>query len=322
MGILLVTTTSGRPKAFEILEKVIRKQTTTDYDWLVVSDDCEDYKFPSKCKVLRRDETDTKLPSICANWLAAIDWIESREAYDKILVIEDDDYYHREYILQTAALLDKADLVGWEEDAYYYVLSRKARRTHNKGYASLAATGFTRAVLPFLRECCKAGDVFIDRNLWLGIGEVSQMMQPPISLATGQTISPPPVPYRRIVSQFKGKKLLADNFTGLEVGKAVEMRWGDDGKLQVIRNEADLDERGNIKDEHPRHVGMKEPWHKGKGGISSLGHDCRQGGGPDIFGDQLRRWIGADDAKLYLQFTKDPPRNPYPPNILVPMLGD
>lgn len=323
MSTLLVTTTSGRPKALEILAKVIDKQTTKDFHWLIVSDDFSGYKTPNikraSVTVVERDKAGDKLPSINENWLAAIEWIEEREEYDKILPIEDDDYYAPGYVLEMTTLLDRADLAGFEEDAYYYVLNRKARRMHNKGYASLAASGFNRSVLPFLRECCNTGDVFIDRNLWLGIGEDSFHPSPPISLATGQTIQPPPVPYRKVINKCKGRLVLADNFTGLEAGKAWDMKWNDQGKLEVITNEAPLDDEGNIVGEHPRHIGMKEPWHRGRTGISILGHDFRQGGGPDLYGDQLRKWIGKEDAALYLQFTKDPPRNPYPPNIIVPM---
>jgi hypothetical protein len=311
--ILLVTVDKNRPKAMECLQKLVDKQTTQDFDWLIVIDGWEGYKFPKKAKVIKRDNSEDTLPSICENWLNALDWIEAHEQYDKIIILEDD-WYHREYVLETAALLDKGDLAGWCEDAYYYVLSRKARRCHNVNFAALASTAFNRSVIPYMRECCQLGTVFIDKPLWLGISETSMMPQPPLTLANGQVVSPPPVQYTRIVKNFNGKRVLADNFTGLVSNEAAQIKW-EDGKMTLITNAAVIDNNGNIVDEHPRHVGLKEPWH---GGNVLSNHDARQGGGPDIYGDKLKQWL-KEDAKVYLAFTRDPPRNPYPPNIMVPM---
>lgn len=320
MATLLVTVTHGRPKAFEILKKLVKKQTTKDFTWLIVTDSWDKYVFTPEMEVVRRTPVQgEKLPSICSNWLAALDWIDDHDEYDKIIPLEDDDWYHREYVLETSEWLDKGDLVGWEHDAYYFVLSRKAKRQHNVGHASLAATAFGRAALPWVRECASQGQVFIDLLLWQGIWAKSLTQQPPVTLANGQVVNPPAAEQNFLVKKFEGSAFLVDNFTGIRAGQPMEVRWDEKGKLQVIRHEPVLDEVGNIKDEHPRHVGLKEPWHGGTGGLSAFGHDCRQGGGPDIFGDQLRRWIGREDAKTYLSFTSDPPRNPYPAHVIVPM---
>lgn len=318
MSNLLVTCTRGRPKAFDLLAKIVKKQTTQDFDWLVICDEWAGYKFPKECKIIKRDGTDDTLPSLNENWRAALDWVAKHESYGKILVIEDDDWYHREYVLETATLLDRCDLFGWQEDAYYYCLSRKARRCHNVGFAALGATAFNRTVLPYLRKCVELGTPHIDVALWRGIREKAVMAQPPMTMSGGVTVAPPAVEYARIKEEFAGKKLLAHNFTGL-AEEGTTIRWDDQGKLIVVSNEPHLDNHGNIAGEHPRHVGMKEPWHGGVPGASSYGHDPRSAGGPDIFGDTLRKWLGNEDAKLYLQFTKDPPRNPYPPMLMVPM---
>ncbi len=319
MSTLCVVTTSGRPKVFnEYLTKILAKQTTKDFRVLVATDDYEGYKFDKSFITIKRDNSDDKMSSLNENWIAALDWIDKHPDYDKILCFEDDDYYNREYVVETTAMLDKSDLFGWHKDAYYYVLSRKARRLLNVGYACLASTAFTRKVLPYFRECVMQGNVFIDNLLWKGIRETSYMNQPPISLNNGQTMQPPPMEYSKLISSFKGKRLLADNFTGVLYNQEPEIRYDAGGKLQMVIHQAIIDpDTGLIKDEHPRHVGMKEPFHGGKFG-TSFQHDPRVGGGSDMLGNKLKEWIGNEDAKMYLKYTSDPPK-PYPPLVMVDM---
>lgn len=286
MSVLLITTTHGRPKAFAALQKWVELQSAEEFHWLIVCDDWDGYKFPpksSRVTVIKRDasEDDDSLPSLNRNWLAALDWIDQHEDYDKMIVLEDDDFYHRDYVRETRKHLDAADLVGWNEDAYYYVLSRRARRVHNQEHASLAATGFKRSVLPYLRECVQKGDIFIDCFLWLDKAP------------------------RNI------KKRLVDNFTGIVYGS---------------REQPKMDNKGNIANEYPRHVGMKTPWHGGAEGLSTKGHDPAQGGGSDILGVTLRKWIGEEAAEFYLKFTVTPDgpwnRRACPPNMMLPLPMD
>jgi hypothetical protein len=320
MSILLVTVDKGRPKAFDILQKVIAQQTRKDFHWLVVCDGWDGYKFPTKnCTVIKRDDSNDKLPSLNENWLVALDWIEAHEEYEKIIVIESDDFYHKEYVLDTAALLDRAELVGWEQDAYYYIMSHKARRTHNVNFAALASTAFTRSVVPYFRKCTELGTVFIDKPLWFGIKEKAQFAQPPMTLANGQVVNPSAIEYVRTVASFGGSKLLADNFTGIVSGQRRTMKWVD-GKLHVTSHDYTLNEDGNIEGEHPRHVGLKEPWHGGTEGASD--HSALDGGGPDRDGLKLIEWIGRENAMRYLGLFPEPDgRNgkPYPAFVLVAM---
>lgn len=111
----------------------------------------------------------------------------------------------------------------------------------------------------------------------------------------------------QLIAGFSGKKLLADNFTGIT----------DPNVLPA------LDRAGNIANEHPRHVGMKENWHGGADGLSTDGHDPRKSGGVDYWGDVLRRWLDPDAAKFFLSFTRDPdgPKSgkPYSANVMLPL---
>lgn len=304
--ILLVTVTKDRPKPFAQLVTNVENQSVGECDWLVVTDGWDGYKFPKTCKLLKRPNDNDTLPSICENWLAALKFIEDHEQYDRIIVLEDDDWYHVNYVKETRKNLESAELVGWHEDAYYYVMSRKAKRVHNVGFASLAATGFHRSVLPFLRECASQGNVFIDKMLWTGISQTSLVAQPPLVFKDGSRRELAPVPITQIVKRWEGTRQLYDNFTGLP--------W-------PTREQPKMNKDGNIIGEHPRHVGLKQNWHGGAGGLSTGGHDASMGGGFDMYGKKLREWIG-EEANFYLQLTQHalpaapPEKNHYAAGII------
>ena len=319
MSTLICTVTSGRPTAFSYLARWVENQNTRDFHWLVVTDDSAGYTFPTKkCTVVRREPDGTDTPSICQNWSAALDWIEEREEYDKIMVMEDDDYYAKSYVHEVAKYLDQTDLFGWHEDAYYYVLSRKAKMVHNVGFACLASTAFTRKVIPYLRECIAQDNPFIDNLLWCGIREETFFASPPMIHPDGREERLPPVPYTRVKSSYQGSKMLVHNFYNTIHGRGSEMTYDEHGKIQIISHAPKIDKTGQVEGAYPRHVGMKEPWHRGKKGTSAVGHDCRMGGGPDQFGDKLREWIGDDDARWYIKLTKGISKaGPFPPMVLV-----
>jgi hypothetical protein len=308
---LLVTTTSGRPKAFGVLQKWVKAQTTDDFHWLVVSDDWEGYQFNKSQTVIKRDASEDTLPSLNHNWLKALEYIESKPEYQKIVVIEDDDYYASDYVKNMIGFLDEADLAGYEEDAYYYVVNRRARSLHNVGFASLAATGFTRAVLSWFKTCASENNIFIDKTLWQGLHETVLIPQPSLMSKDGRMIQPPPVPYKQSVARWEGKRMLADNFTGLKPGEKLELK------------------DGWPRDYRPRHVGMKENWHGGKDGLSKTGHDALQGSAQDPFGNRLKAWVPNEVATYYLNLTAKlhPSADPntqrakggYPNGVIVPL---
>lgn len=150
--------------------------------WLIVNDSLsdDDYDYHPFTHVVRRKQgvgrlkTDPKtkqilkgkrqpeLASICENWLTAIPKIKG----DKIIVVEDDDWYHPEYIARLSVLLDDAELVGVNNDLYFNLRTRTFRRCHNLSHCSLAATAFRPSLLPRLKEIAERGSVWLDMPLW------------------------------------------------------------------------------------------------------------------------------------------------------------
>lgn len=161
--ITLVTTTRDRPLAFSLLEKWISRQSVQPDQWIVVNDGAEPYQYTRGQTVLARHPGGDELPSICENWLAAVPFI----CGDKVIVAEDDDWYHPEYVATVAGMLDEVDLVGVRDNRYFKVRSRKFLKMHNDGHASLAATAFQSALLPQIERCCTVfKSVYIDMYLW------------------------------------------------------------------------------------------------------------------------------------------------------------
>lgn len=175
--ITLVTTTRNRAFSFSLIETYIKKQTFKQpYQWLVINDGTDEYTYTMGQEVVNRKPKKTmktadgkNVPeiSILANWLEAIPKIKG----DKVIVVEDDDWLHPDYLTIMNTLLDEADVAGVSFDLYYKVKSRKYQRMGNPYHASLASTAFRASVLPFVERCCTVlcpanKSVFIDMYLW------------------------------------------------------------------------------------------------------------------------------------------------------------
>ena len=80
--------------------------------------------------------------------LAAIAHVEA----DRVLIFEDDDWYHPDYIGLMVGLLDIRALVGGRYARYYNVAHRKWSIHSNVHHASLCTTGFRAALLPIIRQ--------------------------------------------------------------------------------------------------------------------------------------------------------------------------
>ncbi len=103
------------------------------------------------------------------NMLTALEHIQS----DKILIFEDDDWYHPDYIGLMVGLLDLRPLVGGRYARYYNVAHRQWKIYANIHHASLCTTGFRSALLPMVRRILKESNFTrpenpqqLDGTLW------------------------------------------------------------------------------------------------------------------------------------------------------------
>jgi hypothetical protein len=162
-GVTLITPTGDRPVAFRLCEKyVARQRFDGPTEWIVVDDGV----VPTRCRLgqqyVRRAAGEPRRSSLARNLRCGLD----RAAYDRILVIEDDDWYAPQYVDVMARLLDEFDLVGQGNPLYYNPLHRLWRSFTNATAATLAATGFTRTLVEAASACCAPGEPTIDNALW------------------------------------------------------------------------------------------------------------------------------------------------------------
>lgn len=161
--ITAITPTGGRPDALALADRWMQAQTCQDFRWIVL-DDCD----PASPKPERADEI------IRPGWR----WQEGdntqhasmlallEQAGDKVIIVEDDDYYAPEYIELMADALTRHDLVGECNALYYHVGQRAWKEMRNEHHASLCSTAVKGSARQKLVEVCKQGHRMIDIVLW------------------------------------------------------------------------------------------------------------------------------------------------------------
>lgn len=186
MSLTLVTPTRDRPEAFALCVKWMQRQSYFGLvQWIVIDDGDE----PTKLGVPGMEDVSTRwnfqyvrrnpskdLCTLADNLMAAIPKITG----EKIVVIEDDEWYGSDYLAQMAGLLNEAELVGENNARYYNVKSRRWWCPDNQKHASLCRTAMKSSMIPALAAACRAskdaGDVFVDLRLW---GQVEGSALPP-----------------------------------------------------------------------------------------------------------------------------------------------
>lgn len=159
----LITPTGDRPKAFELCERWVANQSYTgEYRWIVVDDGMKETEVTNPNVEYIRLEPLGK-NSQARNLLAALEFVNHE---DKVIVIEDDDYYGTNWLSIMNQMLEEYDLAGEQESYYWHVQTRKYKNCGNLKHASLCATGVARTGIDTLIKCCRTKPKFIDIQLW------------------------------------------------------------------------------------------------------------------------------------------------------------
>lgn len=162
--VTLITPTGDRPLPFSLCERWMQKQTFTGaVQWIVVDDGAT----PTHCTmgqqyVRRSPKSDDPRHTLARNLLEAIPHI----AAEKVLIVEDDDWYSPHYIQEMVRLLDEADLVGLTDQIYYRIKTREWKNCGNKRRASMCQTGFMESVISTFKAVCEADFRSTDLRLW------------------------------------------------------------------------------------------------------------------------------------------------------------
>lgn len=168
--ITLITPTGDRPLAFTLCQNWMRKQTLQSYQWIVI----DDGKIPMKPYVsmeyIRREpQADDPQCTLILNLMTGFPLIKG----NKIIIIEDDEYYAPKYVAEMAIRLDQYEVVGIGNTKYYHLFSGGHYRHRNKDRASLAQTAFRDSFLTEFKEILTTNIEIarIDKHIWENFGE-------------------------------------------------------------------------------------------------------------------------------------------------------
>jgi len=159
--ITAVTPTGDRPLAFALCRRWIQNQRVKPDQWIVVDDGKEPIADTSGFEYVRRDPGPEK-NTLALNLRAAVPKIQG----DKILIIEDDEYYAPGYVEAMSRQLEKAETVGIGKSRYYHLPTGGYMVIGNGGHASLAQTGFRKSFLSEFRKLLTPGKLYIDFAIW------------------------------------------------------------------------------------------------------------------------------------------------------------
>jgi hypothetical protein len=166
----LLTATGCRPKAWAICERLMWGQNYAGpVRWIIV----DDGEIPQPVSFSRHNwEVKIVRPenkwqpgsnTQAANLMLGLSLVDN---FARLLVIEDDDLYHPEYLTTVNDWLDTHDLVGESYARYYNIQSRAYRNLSNSVHASLCSTAMKGEAIKQFRAECKSAQQFIDLGLW------------------------------------------------------------------------------------------------------------------------------------------------------------
>jgi len=88
---------------------------------------------------------------------------------EKVIIMEDDEYYAPGYVAEMASRLDQYGVVGIMRAKYYHLPTGGYLQIANRTHASLAETAFRKSFLPEL-ETLWPGDTSLDMRIWQKAG--------------------------------------------------------------------------------------------------------------------------------------------------------
>lgn len=168
--LILLSATGCRPEAWAKTEQMAMRQTYTgQVHWIIVDDGEEAQPI-----TFERAGWTLSLVRPTPRWKPG-DNTQARNLKEgmrlvkpdaKLVIWEDDDAYHPEWLERVDKWLDRFDLVGEAPARYYNVKTKQCQVLKNKAHASLCSTGMKGLALEAFRNELKPNVQFIDINLW------------------------------------------------------------------------------------------------------------------------------------------------------------
>lgn len=167
-GISIITPSGERHEAIKRTHYYIERQICQGpIQWILVDDSEKHYEIqkPSNVTIFnhhKRTYPGNKSDSFRANVICSLDCVY----FDKIIIFEDDDWYHPGYLKLYSDRLTNYQLVG-EGPARYYNIQKKTYRTlGNIKRASFCQTALRSEIIEKLLISCQRDTPFVDARLW------------------------------------------------------------------------------------------------------------------------------------------------------------
>lgn len=169
-SLTLLTTTGARYEAWEICEILMSRQTFKgSVRWVVV----DDGKVPQQINFKKHNWKIEVLRPIpywkhgmntqSRNLLTGLNVIGNNE---RLVIIEDDDWYSPKYLSEIDKWLNSSDLVGEAKARYFNVSTGMGKKLSNINHSSLCSTALKGNAIEILRICSNNNFQYIDIELW------------------------------------------------------------------------------------------------------------------------------------------------------------
>jgi len=164
--ITAITPTGDRPLAFALCRQWMGHQTRQPGQWIVVDDGKIPLTPTAAMQYVRREpRTDDPRHTLILNLKTVLPLIKG----EKVIIMEDDEYYAPGYVAEMASRLDQYEVVGIMRAKYYHLPTGGYLQIANRTHASLAETAFRKSFLPEL-ETLWPGDTSLDMRIWQKAG--------------------------------------------------------------------------------------------------------------------------------------------------------
>jgi hypothetical protein len=160
----VITPTGDRPEAFSICCKLMEQQTQKPSEWIIIDDGNTPLNIPDFgfVKYIKRQKKDGEPKhSLPIQFQTAMGYVTT----DKVIIMEDDDWYDKNYFMITNVLLGEFNLVGLTHNIYYFIPSKQYYIFGNNQHSSFCSTAFTREIYRFFNHI-KLNQPYIDMDLW------------------------------------------------------------------------------------------------------------------------------------------------------------
>ena len=166
----VITPSGDRPECFELLRRWMAHQTLRPAQWVVVDDGKVPMQpIPEATLIRREPRADDPSCTLGKNLEVALTHV----LHDKIIIMEDDDWYGPTYLQTLADLLDEHELVGIWGTNYYDLSLPGYREMGRPDHASMSQTGFRRSFIPKLLAAIP-GDCSVDLRIWFNLNARGQ----------------------------------------------------------------------------------------------------------------------------------------------------